>query len=58
MYNDFYHREWWTHLAPTMLKLSINILLKYVVSDVIIENGKGILITKSMFFSCCFDTVS
>ena len=41
---------------PTIGKLVTDILLKYLVSDFFIENGKGILIIQSMFFS--FSSIS
>ena len=62
MYNDFDHREWWVQVLEVMWmgagKIITEILMKFLVSDYFIENGKGILIIQSMFFSYCFDTVS
>ena len=59
MYNDFDHRDWWVQVLEVAWlgigRLITTILTEVIASDFIIENGKGILIIRSMFFSCRFE---
>ena len=59
MYIDLDHREWWVQVLEVVTmgvaQLVTVILTEFIASDIFIENGKGILIIQSMFFSCRFE---
>ena len=56
MYNDFDHRELWVKVLDVVFGgLTTEILTKVIASNIIIENGKGILNIQSIFLSSRFE---
>ena len=49
MYIDFDHREWWVEVLAVVTmgigQIVTIILTEVIASDIIIENGKGIILT-------------